>query len=52
MALLSVSLFAADIMRLKEEISCIPDSGADRLHIDIMDGHPLNWDTNVYIFHT
>lgn len=39
MALLSVSLFAADIMRLRKEITSIPESGADRLHIDIMDGH-------------
>lgn len=39
MALLSVSLFAADIMRLRNEITAIPASGADRLHIDIMDGH-------------
>lgn len=39
MALLSVSLFAADIMQLRSEIASISESGADRLHIDIMDGH-------------
>ena len=39
MALLSVSLFAADIMQLRDEIASISESGADRLHIDIMDGH-------------
>ena len=33
------SILSADFSRLKEEVQAIERAGADRLHIDIMDGH-------------
>ncbi len=33
------SLLAADFSRLAEEIKRAEDAGADRLHVDVMDGH-------------
>ena len=36
--LVSPSIIAADFTRLKEEIKEVEDGGADRLHLDIMDG--------------
>jgi ribulose-phosphate 3-epimerase len=33
------SLLAADFARLREEIRCIEEQGADLLHLDVMDGH-------------
>ena len=36
--LVSPSIIAADFTSLKEEIKEVEDGGADRLHLDIMDG--------------
>ncbi|MDN3017941.1 ribulose-phosphate 3-epimerase [Paenibacillus sp. BSR1-1] len=33
------SLFAADIMNLKEECDCLYEEGFDTLHVDMMDGN-------------
>ena len=33
------SIFAADFMRLGEEIRCVEQAGARMIHVDIMDGH-------------
>jgi len=33
------SIFAADFMRLGEEIRCVEQAGAQMIHVDIMDGH-------------
>ena len=35
----SVSILSADFSRLGEEIKAVHKAGADRLHIDVMDGH-------------
>jgi ribulose-phosphate 3-epimerase len=32
------SILAADLRRLGEEIPAVDESGADRIHIDVMDG--------------
>jgi len=37
--LIAPSLLSADFANLKDEIKKIEDSGADMIHIDIMDGH-------------
>ncbi len=37
--LIAPSLLAADFGRLAEEIRRAEDAGADRLHVDVMDGH-------------
>lgn len=39
MAYLSVSAFAADIFNIGKDIEKVKRSGADLLHIDVMDGH-------------
>ncbi len=39
MTLIAPSLLSADFTKLKEEIISIEKSGADYLHLDIMDGH-------------
>ena len=36
---IAASLLAADFGRLAEEIARAEDAGADRLHVDVMDGH-------------
>lgn len=36
---ISPSLLAADASKLGEEIEAVTEAGADRLHLDIMDGH-------------
>jgi len=36
---ISVSILCADFSRLAEEIKKIESSGADRIHVDVMDGH-------------
>lgn len=36
---LSISVFAADIMRMKQDLLVLNSSNVDSLHIDIMDGH-------------
>jgi len=33
------SIFAADFMRLGEEIRCVEQAGPQMIHVDIMDGH-------------
>lgn len=37
--LIAPSMLSADFSRLKEEAKRMEDSGADMLHIDVMDGH-------------
>lgn len=39
MAEISVSAFAADFFCMKEELDGVKKSGADSIHIDVMDGH-------------
>lgn len=39
MVKIAPSMLSADFARLQEEIKSIELSGADLLHIDIMDGH-------------
>lgn len=39
MTLISPSLLSADFLNLAKEITALHDSGADMLHLDIMDGH-------------
>lgn len=36
---ISVSVLCSDFARLGEEIKTIESSGADRIHVDVMDGH-------------
>lgn len=36
---ISVSILCSDFSRLAEEIKKIESSGADRIHVDVMDGH-------------
>ena len=33
------SILAADILNIENQINMIDESGADYIHIDIMDGH-------------
>ncbi len=33
------SILAADVSRLAEEVAAVVASGADRIHVDVMDGH-------------
>ena len=37
--IISPSLLSADFSRLKEQIDIVVDAGAERLHLDVMDGH-------------
>lgn len=39
MLILAPSLLAADFTRLGEEVRAVAAAGADRLHLDVMDGH-------------
>lgn len=39
MVLIAPSLLSADFMNLEKEINLVKQSGADMLHIDVMDGH-------------
>lgn len=39
MVLIAPSILSADLSRLKEEIIALEQSGADMIHIDVMDGH-------------
>ncbi len=36
---LAPSILAADVSRLAEEVSAVVAAGADRIHVDVMDGH-------------
>lgn len=36
---ISPSLLSADFSRLKDQIDIVVEAGADRLHLDVMDGH-------------
>ena len=36
---ISPSILAADFSRLAEELAAIEEAGADRVHVDVMDGH-------------
>ncbi|MGM9873829.1 MAG: ribulose-phosphate 3-epimerase [Bacilli bacterium] len=40
--MVSISLLAADFLRLDEEITLAKNSGVDYLHFDVMDGHFVN----------
>ena len=37
--LISPSILSADFARLGEEVRAIDESGADWIHVDVMDGH-------------
>ena len=37
--IISPSLLSADFSKLKEQIDIVVDAGAERLHLDVMDGH-------------
>src|SRR5436305_12328183 len=39
MAHIAPSILAADFARLGEEVAAVERGGADRIHIDVMDGH-------------
>jgi ribulose-phosphate 3-epimerase len=39
MARIAPSILAADFARLGEEVAAVERGGADRIHIDVMDGH-------------
>jgi ribulose-phosphate 3-epimerase len=39
MVQVSASILSADFGRLKEEVESVEAAGADRIHIDVMDGH-------------
>ena len=39
MTKIAPSILAADILNIENEIKIIDESGADYIHIDIMDGH-------------
>ncbi len=39
MVKISPSLLAADFSRLKEELAAVKESGAEFIHLDVMDGH-------------
>ncbi len=37
--IISPSLLSADFSKLKSQVDLVVDAGADRLHLDVMDGH-------------
>src|SRR6476646_9214259 len=39
MACIAPSILAADFARLGEEVAAVARGGADRIHVDVMDGH-------------
>jgi ribulose-phosphate 3-epimerase len=40
--LLAPSILAADFARLGEQVAQAEQAGADRIHVDVMDGHNLD----------
>ena len=39
---ISPSILSADFSQLGNEIKRLQEAGADMIHVDVMDGHPLH----------
>jgi len=40
---LAPSILAADFARLSQQVAEAEQNGADRIHVDVMDGHFASW---------